>query len=243
MIADLRQLWQEAFGDSQETLDAFFATGFSSERCHFLVENEIPVSALYWFDCALGGKKLAYIYAVATKKSHRGKGFAARLMEETHSLLREKGYAGAILVPGEESLFAYYEKLGYRAATKVEGFTATVAESPVSVREISPAEYACLRKNYLPNGGVLQEGETLSYLATYARFYKGEDFLLSASHQGESLLVHEFLGNTDICGNILCALGFSRGVFRTPGNGRDFAMLFSLIEDCPVPTYFGLALD
>ena len=47
MIADLRNLWQQAFGDSDETLDAFFATGFSPDRCHYLTENDTVVSALY----------------------------------------------------------------------------------------------------------------------------------------------------------------------------------------------------
>ncbi len=46
MIADLRRLWQQAFGDSDETLDAFFATGFSPDRCHYIAEQGVPVSAL-----------------------------------------------------------------------------------------------------------------------------------------------------------------------------------------------------
>ena len=92
MTTDLKALWQEAFGDSKETVDAFFATGFSQDRCHYIVENNVPVSALYWFNCELSGCKLAYIYAVATLKSHRGKGLARRLMEEAHQILKEQGY-------------------------------------------------------------------------------------------------------------------------------------------------------
>lgn len=243
MIAKLRALWQEAFGDSEETLDAFFATGFSPDRCHYLTENEEIVSALYWLDCSLEGKKLAYLYAVATKKDCRGRGLARRLMEETHEILREKGYAGAILVPGEKNLFSYYEKLGYRVATKVEEFSAVAADAPAYISEITPEEYAARRRKYLPRGGVCQEGATLSYLATYARFYQSEDFLFSATREKETLLVHEFLGNTDCCGNILCALSCKTGRFRTPGNGRDFAMFLPLQTDCPAPGYFGLALD
>ncbi len=243
MIANLRGLWQEAFGDSDATLDAFFATGFSLDRCHYLMENEEIVSALYWFDCALQGQKLAYIYGVSTKKEYRGRGFARRLMEQTHRVLEKRGYAGAILVPGEKSLFSYYETLGYRTATKVEEISAVVTDTPVYIREISSAEYAAWRRKYLPEGGVWQQDATLSYLATYAKFYKGEDFLLSASIEGENLLVHEFLGNTDHCGNVLCALKCKTGHFRTPGTGRDFAMFFRLKQDCPTPAYFGLALD
>ena len=243
MTAELRQLWQEAFGDSEQTLDNFSATGFSPDRRHYLCDGDTPVSALYWFDCQLQGKKLAYIYAVATLKSHRGQGLAQRLMAETHEILKEKGYAGAILVPGEKDLFAFYEKLGYRVATKAEDFSAVATDSPVFIREISPAEYATWRRKYLPEGGVVQEGATLSYLATYAEFYKGEDFLLSATMEGETLLVHEILGDTDCCGNILRALACKNGRFRTPGESGDFAMFLPFTVDCPVPRYFGLALD
>ena len=243
MIAKLRTLWQEAFGDSAETLDAFFATGFSPDRCHYLMDDGELISALYWLDCSLEGKKLAYLYAVATKKACRGRGLARRLMEETHEILRQKGYVGAILVPGESALFPYYEKLGYRVATKVEEFSAIATDFPVYISEITPAEYATRRRIYLPRGGVCQEGETLSYLATYAKFYRGEDFLLSASGAGETLVVHEILGNTAAAGGILRALGFAEGRFRTPGTGRDFSMLLLLQTDCPAPGYFGLALD
>lgn len=243
MTAELRRLWQEAFGDSDQTLDSFAATGFSPDRFHCIYENEIPVSALYWFDCELPGYKLAYIYAVATLKSHQGQGLARRLMEETHEILQKQGYAGAILVPGETGLFSYYEKLGYRVATKAGDFSAVATDSPVCFCEISPTEYAACRRSYLPEGGVRQEGATLSYLATYAKFYKGEDFLLSATKDDETLLVHEILGNTDCCGNILRALACKSGHFRTPGKGRDFAMFLPFREDCPQPRYFGLALD
>ena len=243
MIADLRHLWQEAFGDSDETLDAFFATGFSPDRCHYLTENGKIVTALYWFDCVLDGQKMAYIYAVATKKEYRGRGLATRLMEQTHEILKAQNYAGAILVPGEKSLFSYYEALGYRTATQVEEFPCMAGVPAALVTEINREEYTLLRRKYLPRGGVLQEGAILLYLASYAKFYKGEDFLLAASKTGEDLLAHEILGNTDRCKNILCALGCKNGRFRTPGAGWDFAMFLPLGDGCPKPFYFGLALD
>ena len=243
MTAELRQIWQEAFGDSDDALDKFAATGFCPDRCHYICDGAIPVSALYWFDCELDGQKLAYIYAVATRASHRGQGLAQRLMAEAHEILKKQGYAGAILVPGEKGLFEFYKKIGYRVATKAEAFSAVAADYPVSINQISPTEYATWRRKYLPEGGVLQEQETLSYLATYAKFYKGEDFLLVATKEEETLLVHEILGNTDACGHILCALACKTGRFRTPGTSLNFAMYFPFTDTCPVPGYFGLALD
>lgn len=243
MTAELRRIWQASFGDGEETLDAFFATGFAEDRYHCIREDGKPVSALYWFDCFLNGRKLAYLYAVATHPDCRGRGLAHRLMTETHEILKEKGYAGAILVPGEESLFAFYEKLGYSTATQVEEFSAVAAEGFAFIRELCPAEYATYRKKFLPEGSVLQEGETLSYLATYAKFYWGEDFLLAAVKENDTLVAQELLGNTNAAGCILRALNCTTGRFRTPGKGKNFAMLLPLREDCPVPVYFGLALD
>lgn len=243
MIAELKRLWQEAFGDSEDTIDSFFATGFSPDRCHCIRENGVAVSALYWFDTTQEGQKFAYIYAVATLKTHRGKGLAHKLMEETHEILKRKSYAGAILVPGEKELFSFYEGLGYRTATTVEEFVCKIAGQPVSLREINRAEYARLRKKLLPAGGMVQEGAALDWLQTYVKFYTGDGFLLSAAAEGSLLLVQEFLGDTTLAPRILAALGMAEGRFRTPGTGRNFAMFLPFTPDCPVPTYFGLALD
>ena len=243
MIADLKKLWQQAFGDSDAVLEAFFATGFSEDRCHYIQENGVLVSALSWFDCELKGEKLAYLYAVATDEKCRGRGLARRLMEETHEILEEKGYAGAILVPGSEELFAMYEKLGYRTVTAVREFSAEQGSGSVSVNRIGAAEFARLRRQYLPAGGVAQEGAILDYLQTYCRFYAGEDFLLAAAEKDGVLQAQELLGNADTAPGILRALDIPQGTFRAPGNGRDFAMYLPLTENCPVPTYFGLALD
>lgn len=243
MTADLRKLWQEAFGDPEETLDGFFATGFSQDRHHCILENGIPVSALYWFDCELGGSKLAYIYAVATKKSHRGKGLARRLMDETHKILTNRSYAGAILVPGEESLFAYYEKLGYRAATQMHEFSCAWADMPINLRKIHATEYTRLRKALLPEDSVVQDGAALDFLETQAGLYTGNGFLLAAAENNGALQAQEFLGDPALAPRILRALHCPEGHFRTPGNGRAFSMLLPLQDDCPLPRYFGLALD
>ena len=243
MIADLRKLWQQAFGDSDETLNAFFATGFSPDRCHYLKENDTVVSALYWFDCQLNGQKLAYLYAVATDEKYRGRGLARRLIEETHEILKNKGYAGAILVPGSRELFDMYGKLGYQVAGTVRQFFVVQGAEQTPLQEITAEEYARLRKEYLPQGGVVQEGALLAFLGTYARFYKGADFLLSATRDDGQLIAQELLGNTDVAPGILQALNLPKGCFRTPGTHREFAMYLPLTADCPAPGYFGLALD
>ncbi len=239
-IPALRALWQQAFGDSDEFLDGFFSLGFSYGRG--LWRGDALQAALYWFDCRLEGNKLAYLYAVATEKAARGQGLCRALMENTHGYLRELGYAGAVLVPGNEGLFRLYEKLGYRAFCPMETVTVT-AGAPVAVQTVSPEEYAAQRERQLPVGAVEQRGNALAFLQTFARFYRGEGCLFCAGKEKDTVYFQEYLGDRELLAGVTAALGGTRGVVRLPGGEQGFAMYLPLTENAPQPAYFGLPLD
>lgn len=243
MIADLKILWQEAFDDPDDFTDLFFNKIYSPARCHCILDQGAPASALYWFDCYVSGRKLAYVYAVATLKSHRGQGLAQKLIHETHEILRQQNYAGVILVPAGEKLFAFYKNLGYEVATTCRWLTCQAGNSPVAIQKISPAEYARLLPTFLPEGGVVPGEEMLRFLDGYCQFYAGVDFLMICEETKDGFKAQEFLGNTQAAPGILKALGFAEGHFHTPGNGQDFTMWLPLDEDCPKPGWFGPALD
>ena len=242
-IPQLRRLWKDAFGDTDDFLDIFFSRGFSPERCRCITQNGTVLSALYWFDCSWNGKRLAYLYAVATHKQHQGKGLCRHLMEDTHHHLRALGYAGAILVPSSAELFPLYEKLGYRTCSYVQDFTCSAGGEPIPLKEVSPGEYAAIRRRLLPENSVIQADITLDFLSTYARLYAGENLTLAAYPDGEVLVVCELLGTPQSAPQILSSLGFSQGSFRTPGPQTPFAMYHSLSVDTATPAYLGLALD
>lgn len=242
-LTGLRQLWQEAFGNSPAFTELFFYLGFSPDRYHCILENDTPVSALYWFDCTLNSRKLAYVYGVATLKSHRGQGFARRLMAQTHEILRSRGYSGVILVPEEAGLFRFYEKIGYRTATTVTEFTCEPADTPLHLRQIDAAEYARLREAFLPEGGVILSGQILDFLQGFCKLYAGEDFLLAGEFADNCFVAQEFLGNAHSAPGIVKALGSAKGNFRAPGKDRNFAMFLPLAEGCPTPTYFAPPMD
>ena len=88
LIPSLRDLWKAAFGDTDAFLDDFFSTAYAPHRCRCIVMDGQVAAALYWLDCACEGRKLAYIYAVATHPHHRGKGLCRTLMSETMEVLR-----------------------------------------------------------------------------------------------------------------------------------------------------------
>lgn len=242
-VRQLRLLWQQAFGDTDAFLDCFFSTGFSADRCRCVYEGNSLAAALYWFDCSWKGKKLAYLYAVATDRAFRGRGLCRKLMADTHDALKRAGYHGTILVPSQPSLFAFYEKLGYRACAAVAEFTCKAGEAPVPLQQIGPEAYQALRRQRLPENAVLQEDVTLDFLSTYATFYAGQALLLCAYAEEGQLTVCELLGASSAAPGILKALGCEEGKFRSPGKEKPFAMYHPLTQDEAFPEYFGIALD
>ncbi len=240
--APLRQLWQEAFGDSDVFLDAFFATAYAPDRCLLQMEGDQAVAALYWIPHWLSGKKIAYIYAVATAKSHRGQGLCHRLMAQAHDLLRSQGYAGAILVPGSAGLGDFYAAMGYRYCTQIRELSVEAAASPLSMQPLSVSEYAQLRQNMLPENNVLPGSEALAFLDTQAKFYAGDGWLLAGYRQEDSFIGLEFLGDENKLPGILATLNVPSGSFRTPGIGRNFAMHLPFVCDF-FPGHFAFAFD
>ena len=128
-IPSLKLLWKEAFGDTDEFINMFFSTAFSTDRCRCVTLNGNIIAALYWFNCQYNNKPIAYLYAVATAKAYRGQGICHMLMKDTHQYLAKLGYEGVILVPGNEGLFKFYENIGYKTCSYIHKFQCTAIEN------------------------------------------------------------------------------------------------------------------
>ena len=236
-IPDLRRIWQEAFGDSDAFLDGFFETGFHPERCRCLRLGQRVAAALYWFDCRLGQKRLAYIYAVATEKASRGRGLCRSLTQDTHRHLQSLGYHGWLLVPANEKLFSMYEAMGYRPFCPMQ-WVEVEATKATSLRQLTAAEYEERRAQLLPEKGIEQEG--MDYLAGFSRFYAGEGSLLCVSHGEDGIWVQEHLGDREELGGAIAALGAEKAQVHLPG-GSPYAMFYGGGEDLS-DAYFGLSM-
>lgn len=244
MVTDgLRKLWALAFPEDAEFADHFFSTAYHADRCRYFHDGKKVTAALYWLDMEYAGQRYAYIYGVGTHPECRGQGLCRMLIEKTHRDLEAACYAGSLLKPAGEDLRRMYQKMGYSNCTNVDEISCHAGTETTEVRAISIPEYAALRRTYLPEGGLAQEGENLTYLATYAGLYAGEDFLLAAVHGEEKLFGAELLGNPNRAPEILKAMGYTEGVFRVPGEEIPFAMYHPIQENAPVPSYLGLAFD
>lgn len=214
----LRGLWKEAFGDPDEYLDIFFRRAYAPERSRVVCRNGEIVGGAYWFDCFLGERKLAYVYAVAVKESCQGQGLGSRLMEDIHRHLTGQGYSGVLLVPGDEGLRRYYARFGYRTVSYHSEYPSQTGT------QITAERYALLRRKYLPESGIVQEGENLALLNALARFCEGDGYICAVSRQD---------------GHCLELMGWDAPAEKTP-----YAMGKSLTAD-PLPDslYFGFGFD
>lgn len=238
----LYSLWREAFADPEEFIESFIRTALCAQRCLVARVEGRVAGMLHWFDCSCRGLPVAYVYAVATHKDFRSRGICHELMAKLHSLLSARGCAGSLLVPGSEALVAFYEKMGYETFCAMDDFVCAPCGEPAQLHPIDPAAYGKLRRQYLPEGAVVQEGENLDFLATQCKLYQGSDFLLAARKEGSRLLGLELLGNASAAPAILLALGCGEGVFRRFGSGRPFG-LYRPLTAAPAPTYFAFAFD
>ena len=242
-LPQLKQLWRLAFHEEEDFLNLFFEKGFSPERCRCILAEDRVLAALYWFDTECEGRKMAYVYGVATHPAAQGQGLCRKLMAGTAAHLAKQGYDGILLVPQSESLRSMYAAFGYRNATSLTEFFCAAVPEPQPMHAIDREDYARLRREFLPENAVVQEGVCLDFLEGYAKFYKGLGFLLCAVTDGDTLMAFELLGDREAAPRILCSLGLRQGTFRCPGDNKPFAMFLALKPDVPAPGYFGLAFD
>lgn len=166
-------LWGEAFGDAKEAVDDFFAA-FPHCRSYVAEEDGRVVCMVHALPQILRAQTdvpAAYLYAVATAKEFRGQGLCSRLMAFAEADLQKNGFVCAVLTPGEQSLFEFYEKLGYETAF-TRGHTTFSGG-----REISVAEYAALREGGLTAPHMVYDENTLAYARRVygLRFYETAD--------------------------------------------------------------------
>lgn len=247
-VPALRELWKEAFGDGDRFLDQFFGGPFAPERSRVAVVEEAVAGALYWFPASCGGRRLAYLYGVATAPRLRGRGLCSGLMADTRAHLTAQGLDGILLVPGSTALFRFYARMGYTPCCPQGRMKVQAAGPALPLKPVSPRRYGELRRSLLPSGGVRQEGVNLEFQAKLSRLYAGKDLLLAAVYQADgTLLACELLCRDPITAapRILKTLKTREGIFRVPyAKGRPFAMFLPLSPwQGSAPTYFGLAFD
>jgi len=121
-VPALKKMWQEIFKDTKEYTELYFSYKFKEGNAFVIrIEDEI-ISTLYveYTDLFIEGKILkgAYFCGIATKKEHRGKGFAGRLIEYAKKNIQKTDII--YLIPANNSLFNFYKSFGFREFTCID---------------------------------------------------------------------------------------------------------------------------
>ncbi len=161
-------LWQSVFGDDREYIE-FFLDNCKNKICLGTFSEEQLCSMLFLLDVSYSSYKGKYVFAVATEKSHRNKGYAGGLIEEAKLYMDDF----LCLVPAEKSLFSYYEKHGFN--TKLYS-SKSINPNYKNARNSSYDEYFTAREKKLSFPHIAFSDSEFIYKEN---IFNGGDFFIS----------------------------------------------------------------
>lgn len=255
-IPSLKRLWTETFGDVPELVDRFFellpsmGTGLVAESGGELLGAAYVLDAELWCPEKLP-VKLGYIYAVAVEPSARSNGIGAKLVAACERYCWENGIEICTTLPAEESLYAWYERVGgFQAATRCMYETVFPSDRAAEINPLFADEYAFKRadilrgKNYVNlNYGYMLFQEALC--KTYGGgLFECNGGIACGYVDNGVLMVKEALNDTPEFIPALCRrLGAKSALVRRPDRyGTAFIAAYEA-KDFPRDTVWNLALD
>lgn len=208
-IPRLKELWKSCFGDEDAYIDHYFQTFYAPERALVLEEGGIVASMLLTFPetvVTADGRTCpaCYIYAFCTHPDLQGRGYGKQLLAWAEARAQKAGCAAVLMVPGEKSLFRFYETLGYTVTLSHREVTWPQKALPITqtgLPPISPEEYQRERRLWLSGlERIDPAGETLAYQQSLCRFTGGNLYRLS-----EGIAAVELWEGTAEVKELLCA--------------------------------------
>jgi predicted GNAT family acetyltransferase len=110
---EMRTIWHEIFGDEIHEIDSFLHSHDDALPLIHKEEGHVA-SMLYIVPLQMWGKRVAYIYAVATKPEYRGRGIASKLLNEALQLIKRSGrFDLAALIPSSTESKRLYLRVGF----------------------------------------------------------------------------------------------------------------------------------
>lgn len=114
----MREMWHDIFGDEVAEIDDFFIR-HSDAIPLIYKENDEVASMLFIVPLQMWERRVAYIYAVATKPEYRGRGIASKLLNEALQYAETSGqFDLAALIPSSTESKRLYERLGFEDLRK-----------------------------------------------------------------------------------------------------------------------------
>lgn len=228
-INGIINLWSEAFGDSEREIRFFLNNKFMPENTLLYELGGEAVSMLFLLEgnMIINGAEYPsyYLYAACTAKKCRGRGIMAELLDKAKLLAAEREKFFICLMPGEKSLFAFYERFGYKSVFLRKKLFVKASDLPINKNEndnLTFSDYSEKRKNAFSNFNRFEwDNKSIDFACKSHSLYGGKEInsckgyaLYTANSSG--IIVKEFafgesdfsyaLNNLFECANAECAV-------------------------------------
>ena len=266
-VPQMTALWCSVFGDSETFVRAFYACEAMHARALIALDGGTVAGIAHLLPVTVrteeGSRAAEYLYACAVLPAYRCRGIFRQMLTEIKARCTEKR-CPLILIPGGQSLFAYYEAQGFiRVPVRSEVmFTPRTASAPEAefeeltpelyhrIRAKSPEASAC-RVLWSPGQlAFLTEDQVQSGGFAYAVRIGGETAAVLGSRQGDALYLTELAAPARLRDAVLSALAAyfpcEHITYRTepgaPDGTQRFGMMLPLPDFCPESLYFPIDL-
>ena len=207
-IKKIVTLWHEAFGDGEDEIMFFIANKFRPENTLvyefdgeiasmlFLLEGKMSINGINYDSY--------YLYAACTLKKYRGRGYMGELLRFAERISAERNIAYICLLPGESSLYGFYEKFGYKTAFAKKALKITREDINIKTdsaelkTDNNSIEFEQLRENALNKADhFIWDNQSINYAIKQNEMYGGKAIIsrngyLLYSVENRKIIVKEY---------------------------------------------------
>ena len=219
----LTKLWATCFGDDPKEIQGFWSATFDRIQVYTATDSGrihamACVIPTHFVDEEGESHTCGYVYAVCTDPKSRGRGICQGLMAYIH---KNCGFAYTALVPAGESLFSFYEKMGYETVF----YNAQYTVKPQKGGKIRPANaevYRSIRELQLYDNFLSYEEYLLPCAGQLYRIETEDGLYCGCCYKKDDiLLIRELLPDSEEAAAHLCAhLNCKTAIVRTMGEEK-----------------------
>lgn len=165
VLKQCRVLYNKTFGDDGAFADMLFSS--FSKDLRYITENGKLVCMAFCIDVFAQNKKGKYLYAVATSREYRNKGYMSRLFKIIEEEFKAE-YDFLCLHPASKDLIELYKKKGF-SLNLLGGKSVVVTKPDVLIK--NEKELNRVLNNVLLEKSIKYSEEYLSLLLMYANVY------------------------------------------------------------------------
>lgn len=170
---ELKKLWLKSFDEIPYAVDLLFIKLCKVLNVYCAKINGVLCSAVYIINGSLNGKKAHYLCGASTENEYRGKGIMSALIEYALNEEKKSGCSFSLLFPATESLYSFYEKLGYKIGCFAEKqvYERAELEKFAYSNDFTSCDFSDLQIKCFKNNFLMQKNKFMNFADIYYKLY------------------------------------------------------------------------